>query len=116
LLFPAVGAHRGWSDRFVIAEIRDQVLEKRIALVVLGAPTGHLVELSYPPGAGETLRMNQAQAVAGEANALLLLLPLLGRGLIRRQRCAEHSGEYDDRVSHYAFSTVTPTRSIPFHR
>jgi len=47
---------------------------------------------------------------------LSIALSLVERGLIGRQRRAQNSAKQYDYSSHHAFSTVIPTRSIPFNK
>ena len=82
LLRSSVFAHRRLRQRFIIAVVSDQILQQRVAIGVLRAPTGHLIELAGPPRAGQSLRVNDAETVARHALALLLFLSAIERGLV----------------------------------
>src|SRR5215471_8132344 len=114
-LFGAVGGD-GWGrGGFVVAVVGHQVFEEGFAIGVFGAPAGHLVEFAIPRGAGKSLRVDQAHAVAGDAGARLFLLAAVERRLVGGpSRECEGAGDQSEFL--HAFSTRTPTRSMAFHK
>src|ERR1019366_1135350 len=115
ILLPAVGSHFRGRDGLIVAIGGHQVFQERVAVGVFGAPSRHLVEFLVPSGAAQTVGMNDAQAVTGQACALLLLLPLGDGGLVGGPG-REGERQPQEYGAHHTFSTVTPTRSMPFHR
>src|SRR5262249_53942764 len=73
-------AHFGLRGWLVIAESRDQILQKSVTVGDFRAPSGHLIQFLVPRSGGQTLRMDDPEAMAGDALTRLLLFPTVHDG------------------------------------